>query len=344
MHGNRPGYELEKVHITFSGRCNLECPFCLCRRAAYRKRELTLDEWLEFIDELSALNVFQIGIWGGEPFLLPDLRSIIDRIVAGRMRFHLITNGTCVDDALLRHIAETGRCDFIQFSLDGQEEDHDAIRGSGVFQKALSSIRRAQELGIKVRGNSVISRKNRRNALKFAEFLESLDLAGYRLNLVNSRELELPPDYRPLTTKEMADMIAEFAPHFDRLPRLEPASPVKRYYHELRNPRSDRDGYSFCSAPGTSLAIRPDGAILPCGAAGEDILGFANRDRMDEIRDGVLLRKFRTRLRRGSERASARCDGCEYRFYCRKYCPGVSGKRYCRRELAAELRARGVLP
>ncbi len=336
--------ELEKVNITFSRRCNLRCPFCYCERSAFPEDELSLDEWLAFIDELAENKVFKVGICGGEPFFLSELRRIIDRIVQGRMRFHLITNGSCVDYSLLEHIAATGRCNYIQFYIDGLEEVQDAIRGRGVFQKAVAAIRRSRELGIKTTVNTVIARNNRHNALALAGFLETLDLDFYRLNIVNARDLELSPAYHPLSLIEMADMIAEFAPHFDSLPRMHHASPVKRYYQQLREPRSDAGGCDFCWAPGGELAVLPNGVILPCNPAEDVVLGIANRDRIADIKDSALLKAFLKRLARGSARTAARCAGCQYRYYCRKFCPGVSGKRYCYKELAELLRARGVLP
>ncbi len=336
--------ELEKVSITFSRRCNLACPFCYCTRSGFPEDELSLDEWLAFIDELSGNQVFKVGILGGEPFLLPGLRRIVDRIVQGRMRFSMISNGSCVDDSLLEYIAGTRRCDYIQYSIDGLEEDHDAIRGPGVFRKAVAAIRRTRELGIKVRVNAVIARKNCGNALALAKFLETLDLDFYRLNLVNARDLSLSSEYHPLSLTGMADMIAEFAPHFDSLVHMHRFSPVKRYFEQLQNPRSDIGGFAFCRAPGNQLAVLPNGVILPCNPAEHVILGVANRDRVADIKNSPLLKAFLKRLARGSERTAARCVDCPYRYYCREFCPGVSGKRYCRKELAENLRARGVLP
>ncbi len=334
---------LDRVNITFSRRCNLSCPFCLCTKHKPGDRELTAPEWLRFVDELSENKVLRIGIWGGEPFFWPELRDIIDRIVAGRMRFHLISNGSCVDDALLEHIAQTRRCDYIQFSLDGFEPDHDAGRGEGAFQKTLEAIRRAGKLELKIQVNSVISRRNYRSAPVFAEFLESLPIHSYRLNLIDLRNLPQTTGYQALTLEDLAEMITAFLPVFDRLPHMSPRSPAKRYWEQLQAPKPADAACAVCRVPMSELGVRPDGAIIPCSAAADRVLGYANRDRLADVWRSAGLEAFRKRLLRSSERSEARCQECVYRCYCRKFCPGSLGKRYCRQELAALLRERGVL-
>ena len=335
--------ELEKVNITFSERCNLKCPFCVCDGLSFTNERYSVEEWLKFIDELSANQVFRIGICGGEPFVMPDLRRIIDRIVSGKMRFYIVTNGSCIEDSMLEYIAATKRCDFMQFSLDGFEDDHDSIRGAGVFKKVIAAIKKAQALGIKVAVNSVISRKNNHNLLEFAYFLEELGVISYRLNLVSVRNLDLAPEYHPISTKSLAHMIADFVPHFPRLRHLHNLSPQKLYWQQLLEPRPGDEGVEVCMAPTQELAVRPDGMILPCGGANDIILGAIHRDSIAEVWNGKGVQAFQKRLRRGSARNAARCVDCPYRYYCRKYCPAVSGKRYCRKELAAYLREFGVL-
>ncbi len=333
---------LDRVNITFSRRCNLCCPFCLCKKQKSDRRELNTPEWLDFIDELSTNKVFHVGIWGGEPFFGPELRTIVDRIVAGRMRFRLITNGSCIDDALLEHIARSRRCDHVQFSLDGFEDDHDAGRGGGAFQKTLAAIRRAGELQLKILVNTVISRRNYRSAPGFAEFLETLPVHTYRLNLIDLADLP-GTGYQALTTAELAEMIEALASHFDRLPHLSPHSPAKRYWRQLQSPQPPDAPCEVCRAPAVELTVRPDGAFIPCGGAADRVLGYVNRDRLADVWRGAKLEAFRKRLLRGRERNEARCRECIYRCYCRKFCPGTSGKRHCRQELAALLRERGVL-
>ena len=334
---------LEKVNITFSERCNLRCPFCVCDAFSFSQERLTTCDWLKFIDEASAQQVFTIGISGGEPFVLPGLRQIIDRIVSGRMRFYIITNGSCIDDSLLEHIAATKRCDFMQFSLDGFEADHDTIRGAGVFKKATTAIKKAQTLGIKVAVNSVIARQNNHDLLEFATFLEELGVISYRLNLVSAKNLDLAPGYQPISAKSLARMIADFVPHFKRFPHLHSLSPQKLYWRQLRNPRPDDDSFEVCIAPATELAVRPDGMIIPCGGANEVILGSIGQNTLAELWNSKKALAFQKRLAKGSAREAARCVECPYRYYCRKYCPAVSAKRYCRKELAAYLREFGVL-
>ena len=85
----------ETVHLSITGRCNLDCAFC------YGKSEvddLSTADIFSLIDELSYMKVFQLAIGGGEPFLRKDIFEVIDYCQQKNIVANITTNGTLVTD------------------------------------------------------------------------------------------------------------------------------------------------------------------------------------------------------------------------------------------------------
>jgi MoaA/NifB/PqqE/SkfB family radical SAM enzyme len=88
--------------VTF--KCNLSCVHCLSDSGPKRQGELTTEECLRVIDDLSDLKVFQFNIGGGEPFMRPDFLDIMDYAHEKGMVTCISTNGTLIDEETARRL------------------------------------------------------------------------------------------------------------------------------------------------------------------------------------------------------------------------------------------------
>jgi len=122
--------------LQLTERCNLACRYCYVRR---RRHPDPVDCTTDLCERFVAFALRESGervkitFFGGEPLLRPDLightvargRQAAARHGAKTIGFHLVTNGTLLDD-------ETGlhrrRGIGLEVSLDGPEEIHDANR------------------------------------------------------------------------------------------------------------------------------------------------------------------------------------------------------------------------
>ena len=122
------------VDLAITHMCNLRCKYCShFTGAGDVGADLEGDEWLRFFEELSRYAVLYVTLQGGEPFCRKDLARIIKGIVANRMRFDILTNGTLITDDMAAFLASTGRCDNVQVSIDGSMPiTHDVFRGRGI--------------------------------------------------------------------------------------------------------------------------------------------------------------------------------------------------------------------
>ncbi|HPT17776.1 MAG TPA: PqqD family peptide modification chaperone, partial [Kiritimatiellia bacterium] len=150
--------------VSLTGRCNLRCGYCFYADEMVGRSDLPPARWLEFFRELDGLAVRSLTLSGGELFLRPDLGSLLDALVAARMRYSILTNGTLVTEetvALLQEGRRRVRLDSIQVSIDGSRaEIHDASRGVGSFAKALRGLRILKAAGLPATARVTVNRHN----------------------------------------------------------------------------------------------------------------------------------------------------------------------------------------
>ncbi|MCU0692561.1 MAG: radical SAM protein [Polyangiaceae bacterium] len=134
-------------------RCNLRCTHCgsSCE-ASSPVRELTTEQVLRFVDEVAddfdARRIF-VSITGGEPLLRPDLYPVVERMTHRGMRSCIVTNGTLLGACEAARLFDCGMR-TVTVSIDGTREQHEAVRGTGTYRKALAAITRAREAGFQV--------------------------------------------------------------------------------------------------------------------------------------------------------------------------------------------------
>lgn len=140
-------YALDNLWFQVSGTlCNIACEHCLisCSPTNHNYEFMTLDNIKELIDESLNLGVKEFYFTGGEPFMNKEIIDILDHA----MNFGpvtILTNGTLIKESTAEKLAgifKRSRYSLeIRVSIDGYTEKmNDAIRGEGVFKKAMRSV------------------------------------------------------------------------------------------------------------------------------------------------------------------------------------------------------------
>lgn len=96
-----------------------------------------------------------ISVAGGEPLLHPQIKEIVDGLVARKKFVYLCTNAIL----LKPRIDHFKPSDYLTFSihLDGIKEHHDAcVQRDGVYQKCVEAIREAKRKGFRITTNTTI--------------------------------------------------------------------------------------------------------------------------------------------------------------------------------------------
>ncbi|ADL08808.1 radical SAM protein [Thermosediminibacter oceani] len=151
-------------------RCNLNCIGCWA--GDYQKKEELSFELLDRIcTEAQELGIYFMAMSGGEPLLRKnDIVKLAEK--HSSMVFHLFTNGTLVDDALIEDMKRLGNI-TLAFSIEGFEEATDRRRGRGVFKKVMEAMEKMKEAGL-VYGASVTYTRHNTEELASPEFVDML--------------------------------------------------------------------------------------------------------------------------------------------------------------------------
>jgi heme d1 biosynthesis radical SAM protein NirJ len=164
-------------------RCNLNCLHCYSLSTDVDfPGELSTEEVFAVMDDLRAFGVPVLILSGGEPLLRRDIFDISKR--AKEMGFYvgLSSNGTLIDEAMAKRIAEVGY-NYVGISLDGIGAVHDAFRRQeGAFDKALKGMKLCREQGIKVGLRFTMTERNIESLKGMLDLVEKEEIDKFYLS------------------------------------------------------------------------------------------------------------------------------------------------------------------
>lgn len=327
------------VDIEITSRCNLRCSYCYYfDNPQVEYRDLPTEEWLQFFAELGRCCVMDVTLQGGEPFIRKDLPQLIEGLVRNRMRFCILSNGTLINDEIASFLADIGRCDSVQVSVDGSSpEAHDACRGKGAFQAAIAGIRALQRHGVPVAVRVTIHHYNVGDLEGIARLLlEDLGLPSFSTNAAgylgscrrHAEEVMLTKEDREIAMRKLLGLAERYDGRISAQ-----AGPLAEGVMWQRMEQARREGASpfpnggyltGCGCHNSKINVRADGVITPCCMLPHIELGRINQDPLVEIwqhhpeltnlrlRHTIPLTQF------------AFCRGCPYIPYCTGNCPGLA--------------------
>jgi hopanoid biosynthesis associated radical SAM protein HpnH len=157
--------------------CNLACLGCAVERHTGKlKDRLPLEACLKAVDDCGAPSV---SICGGEPTIYPELKQLIEGIIARKRHIYLCTNALLLDERVFGVIAPHKRL-TINVHLDGMRQTHDRVCArEGVFDNAIAMIREAKRLGYHVMTNTTVFKETDVNEVKaLCELTKGLGVDG----------------------------------------------------------------------------------------------------------------------------------------------------------------------
>ena len=155
--------------ISITPRCNLNCEGCYASAAGNIKRRKSLktktqaktplnrEQWRKVIKEAGELGIFVNIIAGGEPFLFPELIELCGEFKD--QTFVIFTNGTALTETDYDLLKRSTNLAII-VSIEGSPEFTDKRRGSGVYEKALKTIKSLDQIGVPTGISATITRMN----------------------------------------------------------------------------------------------------------------------------------------------------------------------------------------
>ncbi len=171
---------LPRLWIYTNYDCNLSCSYCVAESyVGADRRGLELSEVCHLIDEAAELDMTEIFLTGGEPFILHDIFQMI-RYGLERMHVTVLSNGILLKGKRLQQLEALPHRDrlTIQISLDGSNaETHDFYRGAGSWQKAIDAIKRLKAAGFHVRLGTTHTPENSHDLSAMCQLHRSLGIS-----------------------------------------------------------------------------------------------------------------------------------------------------------------------
>ena len=162
-------------------RCNLACAGCgkIQYPAHVLKRQLTPEECFKAVEEC---GVPTVAIPGGEPFMHPQIKEIVEGLVARKKYIYMCTNALLLKEKL--HLFKPSK--YLSFSVhvDGQKEHHDfSVCREGGYELAVEGIREAVKRGFRVTTNTTLFDGADPNSVrKFFDEMMELGVEGMMLS------------------------------------------------------------------------------------------------------------------------------------------------------------------
>jgi hopanoid biosynthesis associated radical SAM protein HpnH len=162
-------------------RCNLACAGCgkIQYPAHILKKQLTPEQCFKAVEECGAPMV---SIPGGEPLLHPNIKEIVEGLVARKKYIYLCTNALLLKEKI--DLFKPSKYLTFSVHMDGQKDHHDfAVCREGTFEVAVEGIREAVKRGFRVTTNTtVFDGADAQSIRNFFDEMMSLGVEGMMLS------------------------------------------------------------------------------------------------------------------------------------------------------------------
>ncbi len=245
--------------------CNLDCLYC--DRHTPRANEMTREQISSALGEFHEMGMRHVSLDGGEPLAHRHVDEVVAFLVQRRVRVYMNTNGILVP----KKLATIRLLSKVKISLDGPPECHDAMRGEGAWQKAMSGALAARRAGTPVELTCVVGRHNATHIDELVELAERSFFPVVFQPARNSLFLDSKRDGKAFQLEA-----SELGRVFRRLEarKLAGSKAVANRWASLRHFRQfPGDVEPPCAAGIINATLDPEGNLYHCGQVARDERG-----------------------------------------------------------------------
>lgn len=299
-------------------KCNAKCIHCGSSAGCDRPNNLTFEQAQSVVRQLDEIGCSVLTLIGGEYFLYPKWRELLQDLSKTKIKTGIVTNGLALNSERLDFLKKMN-IRGIGVSIDGATAKiHDAIRRvPGCFDNAWKVVGLANQKKIPV---TVITTINKMNIVELKDFRNLLIKNNQRAwqlehsNLFGRMSKELAIDefgfyvvgiFCAQTIKKYKDKIKLFCMHN-----------MGFYSKTIPNHVPNRF-WTGCMAGRKNLGIRSDGSILGCLSLYDDkyIEGNVKEKTIKEIRNSKCFCSWNHRLEK-FKHLTGYCEDCPFGLVC----------------------------
>jgi len=311
--------------------CNMRCLHCASHADGQnREKPLTWEEWCKVIDDLKRLKTRYFTLSGGEPFLYPRWRNLIEYIKTtddGYTKVLMISNGSHITEEDIVFLKEK-KASYIALSLDGDEEIHDYIRQyPGAFQNIMNVISFCHKNAFKASLVTSINKYNFSIRKKILDIVIKAGVKNWQVQIVNSFGRAGEKKESMIIDKEqyveLIDDLYVWREEYKDVVNILPADSIG-YCHEKIQAMLGDNVWQGCPAGQYSLGIEANGNVKGCLSLQSDSFVAGNvreRSILDIWNDDsafAYTRQYDTSLMQGQ------CGKCESARDCKAGCLGMA--------------------
>lgn len=262
-----------EVAIEITGKCNLNCKYCFNEKG---NKDIPLSKLKNILDQADEMNVFEVCLSGGEPFIREDIFEILQYALKKAFDLAIVTNGTLLGPHIIKKLDNMNLISSLQISVDSSNEKiHNSVRG--MFSETMFSLNEIKRIcsdspiiGIVLHGQNY---KDVCNSLKVL----SKYCSGFHLmNVMGSKNALKHKDPLFLDFSTLADTWNEI----DDFCRK---NSIKIDIHDYDLKQKETARFTGCTAGKTKIAITPDLNVIPCDMTRSLIMGNLNDQTLYEI-------------------------------------------------------------
>jgi GTP 3',8-cyclase len=181
-----------KLRLSVTDRCNMRCIYCMPdnnNEWFEQHNILSYEEIIRLTAVFVSLGIEKLRITGGEPTVRYKIETLIGALsnIRGIKSIDMTTNGLLLSDKV-KELKQAG-LDGVNISLDTFRADRfKAIAGVDGLDRVLTSIKAADNVGLKVKINAVVIRGwNDDEVVDFARFARD---TGYTVRFIEFMPLD----------------------------------------------------------------------------------------------------------------------------------------------------------
>ncbi|MDP3786105.1 MAG: radical SAM protein [Candidatus Omnitrophota bacterium] len=295
-------------HITDA--CNFRCRHCY-QDDFTKDSELGLDALIKVYNNITSGagdKKVVISLTGGEPFLKADffeLLTYLDRQEKTE-ELAIITNGSLINEGLLKRLGAVRKLKQIKVSLDGAtEEANDSIRRPGSFRAVVENINLLQEkTDFEIIVMLTVMRSNSYELPSLFQLCRDLKVDGLIIErfipLGQSRGLKaevIGKDEWMRVVKDIFEFLELWQEDNDVLP-------CKAFWIKFRDDGAELLG-AECNLGEDSFAILPNADLLPCRRFDLKIGNLLREDFSDIVEKSDVLKDVTDK-----SKLKGRCGSC----------------------------------
>lgn len=317
--------EIPLLIIDVISSCNLECKHCLNRPKYQYKKTLSYEQVKICVERCLPHNVEKVCLSGGEPFMHPEIFTIIKNFTCDFPGIELViaTNGILLDHKAIEKLDAIGNI-TLQLSVDGSNKViYESIRGENIYEKFMNTLNTiSTSRNIKRTARSCINALNYKDTVNIYELCVQHNIEPSFTLVSNDGNARTNWDSLSLTPAQQLFVIDKIN-YMNKKYNLTVPSPVPCYKCNfttlaLRDSLEDLDKWGLC--------VNTDGNVSCCQALYDHPIGNIFSNTVIEMFEGTIFRKYIdiARMRYDQLKTDSSCSSCKLMNSCEFGCIGLA--------------------